>query len=38
MRKAMTIRRDIRAIDRGAGTARPGATLVLGVLLLLSVP
>jgi hypothetical protein len=34
----MTTRRDIRAIHRGAMAARPGAALILGGLLLLSVP
>lgn len=34
----MPIRRDNRAINRGASQARPGATLILGGLLLLSVP
>jgi hypothetical protein len=34
----MPICRDIRAINRGAKAARPGAALVLGGLLLLSVP
>jgi hypothetical protein len=34
----MPICRDIRAINRGAQQARPGAALVLGGLLLLSVP
>jgi hypothetical protein len=34
----MSIRRDSRAITRGAGTARPGAALILRGLLLLSVP
>ena len=38
LREAMSIRRDIRAINRGAAQARPGATLILGGLLLLSVP
>jgi hypothetical protein len=33
-----TIRRDIRAINRGAGMARPGAALIPGGFLLLSVP
>ena len=34
----MSTRRDIRAITRGAVTARPGAALILGGLLLLSCP
>ncbi len=34
----MSIGCDHRAINRGAGTARPGAALVLGGLLLLTVP
>ncbi len=34
----MPIRRDFRAINRGAKTARAGAALILGGLLLLSVP
>ena len=34
----MPTRRDIRAIIRGADKARPGAALILGGLLLLSVP
>jgi hypothetical protein len=34
----MSVCRDIRAINRGAGQARPGAALILGGLLLLSVP
>ena len=34
----MPICRDFRAINRGADTARPGAALSLGGLLLLSVP
>jgi hypothetical protein len=34
----MSISRDIRAINRGAGEARTGAALILGGLLLLSVP
>ena len=34
----MQTRRDIRAIHRGAVEARPGAALILGGLLLLSVP
>ena len=38
LREAMPICRDIRAINRGAGQARPGAALILGGLLLLSVP
>ena len=36
-REAMSICRDFRAITRGA-SARPGAALILGGLLLLSVP
>jgi hypothetical protein len=36
--EAMPICRDIRAITRGAVQARPGAVLILGGLLLLSVP
>jgi hypothetical protein len=34
----MSIRRDIRAINRGAAEARSGAALILGGLLLLSIP
>jgi hypothetical protein len=34
----MSICRDIRAINRGADEARPGAAFILGGLLLLSVP
>ena len=34
----MAIRRDIKAIGRGAGKARPGAALILGGLLLLIAP
>jgi hypothetical protein len=34
----MPTRFDIRAITRGAGPARPGAALILGGLLLLTVP
>jgi hypothetical protein len=34
----MPICRDIRAINRGAKPARPAAALILGGLLLLSVP
>jgi hypothetical protein len=34
----MSIRCDHRAITRGAEQARPGAALILGGLLLLSVP
>ena len=34
----MPICRDSRAINRGAEQARPGAALILGGLLLLSVP
>ena len=34
----MPICRDNRAINRGASQARPGAALILGGLLLLSVP
>ena len=34
----MPICRDIRAINRGADKARSGADLILGGLLLLSVP
>ena len=34
----MPTRRDIRAINRGAVTARTGAALIRGGLLLLSVP
>ena len=34
----MSTRRDFRAITRGAEQARPGAALILGGLLLLSVP
>jgi hypothetical protein len=34
----MQTRRDFRAIHRGAIEARPGAALILGGLLLLSVP
>jgi hypothetical protein len=34
----MPICRDSRAINRGVRTGRPGAALVLGGLLLLSVP
>jgi hypothetical protein len=34
----MPISRDSRAINRGAGQARPGAALILDGLLLLSVP
>ena len=34
----MPICDDSRAIDRGAGKARPDAALILGGLLLLSVP
>ena len=34
----MSIGRDFRAINRGAEKARPGAALILGGLLLLSVP
>jgi hypothetical protein len=34
----MSIGRDLRAINRGAANARPGAALILGGLLLLSVP
>jgi hypothetical protein len=38
LREAMPICRDSRAINRGAGQAQPGAALILGGLLLLSVP
>ena len=34
----MSIGRDLRAINRGATKARPGAALILGGLLLLSAP
>ena len=34
----MLIGRDLRAINRGAANAGPGAALILGGLLLLSVP
>ncbi len=34
----MPTRHDFCAMDRGAQTARPGAALILGGLLLLSVP
>lgn len=34
----MSTRRDIRAMTRGAVQARPGAALILGGLLLLTVP
>jgi hypothetical protein len=34
----MSIRRDFRAIDRGAQAALPGAALILGGLLLLIAP
>ena len=34
----MSTRRDFRAINPGAATARPGAALILGGLLLLSGP
>ena len=37
-RVAMPICRDFRAINRGAAQAQPGAALILGGLLLLSVP
>jgi hypothetical protein len=33
-----SIRRDFSAIEPGAGEARPGAVLILGGLLLLSLP
>jgi hypothetical protein len=38
LREAMPICRDIRAINRGGSEAQPGAALILGGLLLLSVP
>jgi hypothetical protein len=38
LREAMSICRDYRAIQRGALKARPDAALILGGLLLLSVP
>jgi hypothetical protein len=38
MRKRMSIRSDLPAIERGAETARPGAALILGGLLLLMTP
>ena len=34
----MSTRSDFRAIPRGAAQARPGAALILGGLLLLTVP
>ena len=36
--EVMSTRRDFRAINRGAEAARPGAALILGGLLLLTVP
>ncbi len=36
--KAMSTRRDVRAMTRGADLARPGAALIPGGLLLLIVP
>jgi hypothetical protein len=36
--KVTSTRRNFRAITRGADAARPGAALILGGLLLLTVP